>query len=153
MAEVIIGLAASSWTLSTIIIHIARNVVILHDFNDFKTAPKDVQRLISEVENLTKLLEARASEAKESIGCIGEVWARICLNQCFRAAEELGAVARKIEEGMRKRKRVGRVWAVLRGKEVDRLRGRLDSAKISLLLSEQVVTRFVEKLIPFEELY
>ena len=54
---------------------------------------------------------------------------------------------------MRKRKRVGRVWAVLRGKEVDRWRGRLDSAKISLLLSEQVVTRFVEKLIPFEESY
>ena len=141
MAE--LGALASGITVAALIPHIARGIVELKDFiSSAKNAPKELQNLFSGIESLTALLDHCSSNAEAQEPDIGERYALLSLEHCCTAPGDLKAVALHLVEGVKRRRRLGSFMAVLKRSELDRLSGKLETAKSALMLSRQVLLEY-----------
>lgn len=139
MAE--LGVVASGIAVASLAARLAEGAVKLKAFTDsVKNAPDEIKGIVSGVETLTLVLSDISSRAEIHADEIGLQSTRSCLSHCQIAVEALTKVAQDLSEGIRRRRRLGSLKAVLRNGEILSLRQRLIDAQMSLVLSRQIYT-------------
>ncbi|TVY13607.1 hypothetical protein LARI1_G008209 [Lachnellula arida] len=145
MAE--LGVAASAISVASIAIQVGDSIIKLKDFwNHVKEAPEEIKLLIEEIETLGSVLSGvESSKARDDPPHLEPAFASRCLELCRKGAGILEAVVKEADEEIRKRKRVGGVKAVLKKGTIERLKERLRSAQLMLMLSNQAYSEALQK--------
>lgn len=138
MAEML-GIVAGGMGVASLAIQIEDSVMKLKDFwNAVKEAPEEVKYLIEEIETLSLVLsEIRANGDDDDKTRVSSVSLKMCLDLCQRGAEILGTVVREAEQEIVKKRRIGSLKMVLKKGLVDKLRDRLKTVQLMLMLSNQ----------------
>jgi hypothetical protein len=137
MAE--IGVIASGMGVASLAIQLTDSILKLKDFMDsVKEAPEEIKHLIEEIDMLGTLL----SEIETSIPNGGSEpdspSMRKCWEQCSRALRVLEAIVQELHRDIERGRRLGSFKAVLRKGAIERLKDRLKSAQIMLLMAHQI---------------
>ncbi|TVY32214.1 hypothetical protein LSUB1_G008307 [Lachnellula subtilissima] len=137
MAE--LGVAASAISIASIAIQVGDSIIKLKDFwNHVKEAPEEIKWLMEEIETLGFVLSGvESSKAHSDPLHLEPAFANRCLESCRKGASILEAVVKEADEEIRKRRKVGGVKAVLKKGTIERLKERLRSAQLMLMLSNQ----------------
>ncbi|TVY91039.1 hypothetical protein LAWI1_G003473 [Lachnellula willkommii] len=145
MAE--LGVTASAISVASIAIQVGDSIIKLKDFwNHVKEAPEEIKWLIEEIETLSFVLSGvESSKARDDPPHLEPAFASRCLELCRKGAGILEAVVKEADEEIRKRKRVGGVKAVLKKGMIERLKERLRSAQLMLMLSNQAYSEPLQK--------
>jgi hypothetical protein len=141
MAEML-GIAASGMGVASLAIQIGDSVMKLKDFwNAVKEAPEEVEYLIEEIETLSLVLsDIGGNGNQDNLSQIDSAASKKCQDLCRRGAEVLSTVVRDAEQEIAKKKRFGSVKLVLKKGIQDKLRDRLRTVQIMLILSNQTYT-------------
>lgn len=137
MAE-IIGAAAASLELGSSIVQLKAK------FQGIKHAPDEVKALVDETTHLNNLLlflsrrEERISPQVQPIPELIDIQ-----DFCKAAAENLLQCTRELDIGIQKARCQGSFKAVLKEKTINRLRQKLESAKLSLVMAQNAFSRCV----------
>ncbi|TVY41704.1 hypothetical protein LOCC1_G005526 [Lachnellula occidentalis] len=145
MAE--LGVAASAISIVSIAIQVGDSIIKLKDFwNHVKEAPEEIKWLMEEIETLGLVLSGvESSKAHDDPPHLEPAFASRCLELCRTGAGILEAVVKEAGEEIRKRRRVGGMKAVLKKGTIERLKERLRSAQLMLMLSNQAYSQALQK--------
>lgn len=137
MAE--LGVAASAISIASIAIQVGDSILKLKTFWDHvKEAPEEIKYLIDEIETLNLVLSGFSSdETPNGPLSIEPAFSSRCLELCRKGAGILETVVKEIDVEIGKRKRVGSFKAVLKKGTIERLKERMRSAQLMLMLSNQ----------------
>jgi len=143
MAE--LGVAASAISVASIAIQVGDSIIKLKDFwNHVKEAPEEIKWLMEEIQNLGLVLSGvESSKAHNDPLHLEPAFANRCLELCRKGASILEAVVKEADEEIRKRRKVGGVKAVLKKGTIERLKERLRSSQLMLMLSNQAYSEYV----------
>jgi hypothetical protein len=137
-----LGVAASGIGIASLAIQVGDSILKLKSFWEaVKEAPEDIKHLIDEIEILSLVLSEIGKESDEGEEPpIASPSASKCQELCQKGLKALQDVVHELESEMKKRKRVGSVKAVLKKGTVDKLKDRLRSAQLLLMLSNITYT-------------
>jgi len=140
MAE--LGAIASGMGIASLAIQIGNGVLKLKSiWDEVKEAPEEIKYLIDEIETLSLVLSEIAdsddNEGSDMTPIISDCAAAKCIEMCRKGADILSGVVKELDVEMTKRKRVGGFKTVLKKGTISRLRERLKSAQIMLMISHQ----------------
>ena len=134
MAE--IGAIANGVALASILIQVGDGLLRFKRFwNDVKSAPEEVSYLLEEVE-AQYLVISEISHQRNHLQ-ITSTSATKCVDLYLRTASSLEKLANELGKEIQKRKLFGGVKATLKKGTIDRLRERLRSIQMLMLLLNQ----------------
>jgi hypothetical protein len=138
-----LGVAASGIGIASLAIQVGDSILKLKSFWEaVKEAPEDIKHLIDEIEILSLVLSEIGKESDEGEEPpIASALASKCQELCRGGLGALQDVVHELGSEMKKRKRVGSVKAVLKKETVDKLKDRLRSAQLLLMLSNITYTK------------
>jgi hypothetical protein len=137
MAE--IGVIASGMGVASLAIQVADSILKLKEFlDDVKEAPEEIKYLIEEIDTLSTLLSEFDADIPNGESELDSSSMRKCLEHCSRGLGILEAIVRELDMDIGRRRRIGSFKAVLKKGSIDRLKDRLKSAQIMLLMAHQI---------------
>jgi hypothetical protein len=157
MAEVL-GVVASGIAVGTLAAKVAKTTVKLKDvWQQVKDAPDDISHLLREIECFELIL----NETCQTLSLPGMLFDNACLQKpiklCAEALDDLSELvdemADKIETKRKWKEKMGSLKIVLKKDEVDRVKGRLESAIRLLSMAYQCHTRCVHENIAVTRTY
>lgn len=145
-----VGFAASVAGLASLAIQLTDGVCKLRTFlRNTKDAPKNVARIILELEALSVSLGLISNDLQRGVGQpdAGRSYAidglKSCVDICQNGLGRTSNTVQNLEEAIKQKRWLDVAKATFRKREVDELCRELDSAKISLLLAHQMYERQV----------
>lgn len=137
MAE--IGIIASGMGVASLAIQVADSILKLKEFLDnVKEAPEEIKYLIEEIDTLSTLLFEFDTDILEGESELDSSSMRKCWEHCSQGLGVLEAIVRELDMDIGRRRRIGSFKAVLRKGTIERLKDRLKSAQIMLLMAHQI---------------
>jgi hypothetical protein len=137
MAE--IGVIASGIGVASFAIQVADSILKLKGFLDsVKDAPEEIKYLIEEIDTLSTLLSEFDTDILNGESELDSSSVRKCWEHCSRALRVLQTSVRELDVDIGRRRRVGSFKAVLKKVSIERLKDRLKSAQIMLLMAHQI---------------
>jgi hypothetical protein len=137
MAE--IGVIASGMGVASLAIQVADSILKLKDFLDsVKEAPEEIKYLIEEIDTLSALLSEFDADISNEESKLDSSSMRKCWEHCSRGLGLLEAIVRELDADIGKQRRIGSFKAVLKKGTIERLKDRLKSAQIMLLMAHQI---------------
>jgi hypothetical protein len=137
MAE--IGVIASGMGVASLAIQVADSILKLKEFLDnVKEAPEEIKYLIEEIDTLSTLLSELDADIPNEESELDSSSMRKCWAHCSRGLGILEAIVRELDMDIGKRRRIGSFKAVLKKGSIKRLKDRLKSAQIMLLMAHQI---------------
>ena len=151
MAEAIVGLAASSISIATLVVQITNSIAKLKSYWDqLNEAPEDIRLLMEELEDIHLLLleiedDQRWNPFSSTI--LERNTKSRCLEHCRRAADSLKTLTDELEVDFNLSNKLKSKWAsakvVLKKDKIEKYRLRLERSIRLLSLSQQCYTRSV----------
>ncbi len=141
MAE--LGIAASGIGIASLAIQVGDNILKLKDFWDkIKEAPEEIKYILKEIEALSLVLSDLArNDDNGELPQIAPTSSMKCMELCRDGTNLLLGVVSDLDTEIGKKRRIGSVKAVLKKGTVERLRERLRSAQMMLMLSNQIYSQ------------
>jgi hypothetical protein len=137
MAE--IGVIASGMGIASLAFQVADSILKLKEFLDnVKEAPEEIKYLIEEIDTLSILLSGLDADIPNKESELDSSSMRKCWVHCSRGLGILEAIVRELDMDIGKRRRIGSFKAVLKKGSIERLKDRLKSAQIMLLMAHQI---------------
>jgi hypothetical protein len=144
----LLGLAASSISIASLAIQLADSIQKLKAFCDtVKDAPNDLQLVVAEVEVLSLGLEEIVEYLKvheragpRTAALPPAVSKSLWL--CQVSADGLRTLVRGLEQSMGERKMRGAIKIAFRKEKIERMKNRLQSAKLTLLIANQLFYQY-----------
>lgn len=136
MAE--LGVAASAIGIVSLAIQVGENIVKVKEFYEaVKEAPEEIKYLIEEIETLALVLREVTATGGNDDRVAGSTSMQRCLDLGRKGTDILRSTVRDLERLLGRRRRLGAIKIVLKRGLVDKLRDRLRSAQLLLMLSTQ----------------
>ena len=142
MAE--IGVIASGMGVASLAIQVADSLLKLKGFLDnVKEAPDEIKYLIEEIDTLGTLLSEFDADIPNGESELDSSSMRKCWEHCSRGLGILEAIVRELDMDIGRRRRIGSLKAALKTGSIKRLKDRLKSAQIMLLMAHQIYSALV----------
>jgi hypothetical protein len=144
MAEVF-GAVASGVGIASFVIQVASSLKKVKQFVDLmKDAPNQLRYYIETIEQLNKILGAIDQQSRQMSILSGQsAIISGSFDDCRKAAHDLSSIAEDLEREMRTHSTKGRIKFALKKQTLDSFRIRLEAAKTSVLLSQQLCLKYV----------
>lgn len=146
MAE-LLGAAASGMSVVSLAIQVAESIKKLKDFHDLmKAAPEEIRLAIDEIETLSFILADVDRDMQQQVSLDPRTKSIVLRSYrlCRNGNEALRSLVVELEEQLGKGKKRGSFKVAMKQDKIESFRKKLDSAKATMLLANQVYDRAVQ---------